>query len=288
METLTRTNSWSPNLVDDTPAGSETLVAERTKLGLVSARATIGGKPVAYTKLRSTYYHEADSSFGFSDLNNPDKIRSPQDFQHAASKIGFTFNWFYADDKHIAYFNSGFNPVRAPNTDPLLPVRARFEWRNYDPELGFAAYTPFAEHPQVIDQDYITSWNNKQARGFNAPDTDATYTSIYRSQPLDDRIRAALKGGRKMTVTDLINAMEDAGTVDLRGDKVLPWALKVIGRPRDARLAAAVAKLAAWQRSGAHRRDLDRSGSDDGSPAIAPMEPWWPRLGNAGVTAAAR
>ncbi|MDX6667432.1 MAG: hypothetical protein QOK04_812 [Solirubrobacteraceae bacterium] len=278
METLTRTNSWTPNVVDDTPAGSETLVAERTKLGLVSARATIGGKPVAYTKLRSTYFHEADSSFGFSDLNNPDKIRSPQDFQHAVSKIGFTFNWFYEDDKHIAYFNSGFNPVRAPNTDPLLPVRAAFEWRNYDPELGFAAYTPAAEHPQVVDQDYLTSWNNKQAPGFNAPDTDATYTSIYRSQPLDDRVRAGIKNGRRMTLTELINAMEDAGTVDLRGDKVLPWALKVIGRSSDPTIAAAVNRLAAWQRSGAHRRDLDHNGAYDDSDAVFMMDAWWPRL----------
>ncbi len=36
-----------------------------------------------------------------------------------------------------------------------------------------------------------------------------------------------------MSLVDLINAMEDAGTVDLRADKALPLALKVIGTPSD-------------------------------------------------------
>ena len=62
MELLERSNSWSPNLADSTPAGSETLRAYRTALGIVVARATIKGKPVAYTRLRSTYMHEADSA----------------------------------------------------------------------------------------------------------------------------------------------------------------------------------------------------------------------------------
>jgi hypothetical protein len=43
-------------------AGCETLQVWRTKLGLVTARATIGGRPVAYTKLRRRYFHEIDSS----------------------------------------------------------------------------------------------------------------------------------------------------------------------------------------------------------------------------------
>ena len=30
------------------------------------------GKPVAYTKLRSTYFHEVDSAIGFSEFNDPD------------------------------------------------------------------------------------------------------------------------------------------------------------------------------------------------------------------------
>ena len=44
------------------------------------------------------------------DFNDPAKVRSPRSFQRAASKIGYTFNWFYTDPRHIAYFNSGREP----------------------------------------------------------------------------------------------------------------------------------------------------------------------------------
>ena len=102
IDVLEKTNSWTPSPADDTPPGSETLHAERTQLGLVTARANVRGRPVAYTKLRSTYFHEADSALGFVELNDPGKIRGPEDFKRAASKIGFTFNWFYVDHSHIA------------------------------------------------------------------------------------------------------------------------------------------------------------------------------------------
>ncbi|HUE27506.1 MAG TPA: penicillin acylase family protein, partial [Solirubrobacteraceae bacterium] len=113
METLTRTESWQPTLADQTPAGSATFRTQRTAYGLVVARATIHGQPVVYCNLRSTYMHELDSAVGFYQLNDPNQIHGPQDFFNAAHKIGYTFNWFYADPKHIAYYNSGLNPVRA-------------------------------------------------------------------------------------------------------------------------------------------------------------------------------
>ena len=72
--------------------------------------------------------HELDSALGFEMFNDPAEMRNPQDFMNAADKVGYTFNWFYADDKHIAYFNSGLNPVRAPNTDPLFPSWSQDAW----------------------------------------------------------------------------------------------------------------------------------------------------------------
>jgi acyl-homoserine lactone acylase PvdQ len=291
IEVLRRENSWSPNLADSTPAGSQTLRAERTKLGIVTARGTVGGRPVAFTKLRSTYMHEIESAGGFADFNDPDKIKGPQDFQRAAYKIGYTFNWFYVDDKHTAYFNSGNNPVRAPNVDPLLPTNARFEWRDFNPDDNTAAYTPFAQHPRAIDQDWMTSWNNRQAPGYAGALTNV-FGPVYRSQMLDEGIVPRLRGGRKMTLPELVDAMENAATTDLRGDRALPYALDVLsarrapaprhrrGRllaPLDPEVAAAVAKLRAWQRSGAHRIDRNRDGTYDDSDAIAIMDAWWPR-----------
>jgi acyl-homoserine lactone acylase PvdQ len=278
MEKLQRDNSWVPSAADQTPPGSESLAAYRTALGIVEARATIKGTPVAYTVLRSTYMHEVDSARGFADFNDPAKMKTPQDFQRAAYKIGYTFNWLYVDNKHDAYFNSGNNPVRPGNVNPNFPVRGRkpFLWRNFDPAAITADYTPPAQHAQVIDQNYVTSWNNKEAPGTRAADSQWGFSSVYRSQPLSDRIVRATRGGHKMALVDLINAMEDAGTVDLRADKALPWALKVIGTPKDPAVRDAVTKLRAWVAAGAHRRDLHNNGQYDNSDAIRILDAWWP------------
>ncbi len=278
MEALTRDNSWVPNAADQSPPGSEHLVAYRTALGIVVGRATIKGTPVAYTALRSTYMHEVDSARGFSDFNDPSKMTSPAAFKRAAYKIGYTFNWLYVDNKHDAYFNSGANPVRARHTDPNFPVRAKpqFLWQGFDPAAVTARYTPARQHPQVVDQNFITSWSNKQAKGSRASDAQWGWSSVYRVQPLSDRIRRATRHHHKMSLVDLINAMEDAGTVDLRADKVLPLALKVIGRPRDPAERRAVGLLRAWVRDGAHRRDLDNNGEYEHSEAIRILDAWWP------------
>jgi hypothetical protein len=252
------------------------LRAERTALGIVTARATSRGKPVIYTRLRSTYFHETDSGLGFSYFNTPSKIRNAEDFQRAASLIGYTFNWFYADDRDIAYFNSGLNPARAPRVDQSLPLHARHEWRGFDPQALTSEVEPPASHPQALNQPFITSWNNKQARGTRAADSQWGFGPVYRSQPLDDRIRRGIAGEAKMSLVELVDAMEDAGTVDLRGDKVLPWALRVLGRPRDPVLREAIAALRAWRRDGAHRRDRDSDGEYEHPYAIRVMDAWWP------------
>ena len=110
--------------------------------GSSPARGTVRGKPVIFTKLRSTYFHEVDSRRRASwTSTTPTKIRDAASFQRAASKIGYTFNWFYADAEHIAYFNSGANPVRAKRVDHDFPVRARrsTEWRGWDPDRRHGA-----------------------------------------------------------------------------------------------------------------------------------------------------
>ena len=284
---LEKTVSWRPSPGDDTPAGSQTLRAERTKLGLVAARGTVRGKPVIFTRLRSTYFHEVDSAAGFMDFNTPTAITGPESFARAASKVGYTFNWFYADSERISYFNSGANPVRARRIDHDLPVKARYRWRRWDPDGWSSAVTPPAAHPQVVDQRFLVNWNNKQARGFAASDTNA-YSSAYRSQLLSDRVRRAIRGRRKLTLPRAIDIMELAGTDDLRAHVALPLALRIIGRPKDARLRAAVQTLRAWHRAGGLRRDHDRDGVYDHGDAVALMDAWWPLWVQGAVRAGAR
>jgi hypothetical protein len=287
MQTLTDHESWTPTLVDPTAAGSVTLRAQRTAFGIVIARARIHGRAVAYCNLRSTYMHELDSAVGFSMFNDPAAMRTPQAFFRAADRVGYTFNWLYANPRHIAYFNSGRNPVRAPNTDPLFPSWAAYPWAGYRAGAALSPaglterVTPLKAHPQAIDQPFLTSWNNKQASGYNDAATAQEFSSVYRSQLLDQGIEHYLTLTHdRLTLADLIDAMGNAGTQDVRGVEVLPYALAVIGNPTGPpALLAALGALRAWVASGAHRINRAHPGATgtyDQGDAIRIMDAWWP------------
>src|SRR3712207_799713 len=80
-----------------------------------------------------------------------------------------------------------------------------------------------------------------------------------------------------MSLVGVVDAMEDAGTVDLRGTRDLPLALAVLGKQSgNPKLAAAIGKLRAWVRDGAHRRDRNRNGVYEHSTAIRIMDAWFP------------
>jgi acyl-homoserine lactone acylase PvdQ len=287
MQTLRHSESWHPNVADSTPAGSVTFQVQRTAYGLVIARAKVHGHPVAYTNLRSTYMHEIDSALGFYLLNDPRQMSDVESFFNAAHYIDYTFNWFFANTHHIAYYDAGLNPVRAHNTNPLFPTWARYSWAGYH---GGARLTPAGlteqrtqlfTHPFAVDQPYLTSWNNKQAPGYNDAATGQQFSSVFRSQLLDNNLRPyfrAYHGHGKLTLANLINAMGNAGTQDLRGVEVLPYLLKVIGHPHGA-LGHDVALLRAWVASGAHRINRPHPGTTgryQHSTAVRLMDAWWP------------
>ena len=273
METISHTISWLPSAADSTPAGSETLQVQRTDYGIVYARGSVGGKPVAFTHLRTTYMHEIDSALGFYEFDNPDILHNVGDFMHAAYKIGYTFNWLYADDRDIGMITTGAEPIRPAGVDGTLPISAQpqFEWQGFNPDGNQTSYVPFEQRPQVVNQDMIFSWNTKQARGFAASEPR---TPVWRSQLLEERLRATLARRGKLAITDVIDAMEGAATADLRGDQLLPWLLKVIGSPSDPAVAKAVAELRAWQAAGSPRLDSKRSGSYDYADAVKLMDAW--------------
>ena len=179
----------------------------------------------------------------------------------AAAKIGYTFNWLYADDKDIAYYNSGNNPVRAKGTTGQLPMSADNTWKGWDPDTNVADYTPPAQHPQVVNQDYITSWNNKQAQGLRGRGLQPVQLGVPLADARQADRRSGCPAGRKLDLPGLVDAMEEAGTTDLRGQEDLPLALKVIGNPSDPALKAAVRTLKAWVRHGTQRRDRTTTAS---------------------------
>jgi len=280
MERLDRPNSWMPNVSDKTPPGSETLTAWRTVHGIVYARGTVGARPVAYARSRTTYFHEADSAIGISEYNDPGFLTGPEQFQKASSDIGFGFNWAYVDANHIAYYHSGLYPQRAAGTSPDFPVlgTGEFDWKGYDPTLHTLDALPFAAHPNAIDPDYLVSWNNKQAPQWSAADDRYAYSSVYRSQLIEAGIRRALAHGQRMRIEQLVSAMDEPATQDLRAVALWPILRRALGTPTDPRLQGAIGLLDRWYADGGHRRDLKRSGTDEDNDAIRIMDAWWPKL----------
>jgi acyl-homoserine lactone acylase PvdQ len=247
----------------------------RTDHGIVQLRTTVGGQPVAVVLQRSTYGRELDSALGFERLGNPDYVKDAASFRNAASAIDYTFNWFYVDDRDIAYYSSGRLPLRADGVDGHLPrwADAAYDWQ------GWLAVE---DHPQQVNppSGYLVSWNNKQAPGFGAADDQWGYGPVHRSLAISDRLAAlADKGG--VTTTDVVGAVQDAATVDSRAVYTLPSLLDVIGD--DPELADAVALLRGWQQRGAHRLDHDRDGAYEEQAAIALFDAWWAGTDDDGV-----
>jgi hypothetical protein len=72
-----------------------------------------------------------------------------------------------------------------------------------------------------------------------------------------------------------------AGSQDLRGVEVLPYALKVLGQPSNPTLRTAVDELRTWMQTGAHRINRENPGAHgdyDQTNAIRIMDAWWPLL----------
>jgi acyl-homoserine lactone acylase PvdQ len=244
--------------------------------GIVQGWTTAGGRSAAVVSQRSTFGHEIDSGAGFLRWNTPSLTTSPQTWMLGAEQIGYTFNWFYVDSRHIAYYQSGLDPLRPAGVDPNLPT-----WGTGDAE--WQGFLPAAGHPQAIDppQGYLTSWNNKPAPGFAAADDNYTFGPVQRVQSLDQEIarQFALHHG-KLTEADLVTAMETAASVDLTGRQVLPLLLaEVAGRPEPAGVTAMLSQLRGWLAAGALRRKAAPGDTQYAhAAAVAIMDELWPRL----------
>ncbi|WP_214416806.1 penicillin acylase family protein [Sphaerisporangium fuscum] len=283
METLKKTNSWKPNTADSTAAGSYDLVIQRTKYGLVTWRGTVDGQPTAFATLRSTYQHEADSAVGFQMFNDPAQMGDAAAFTRSASNIAFAFNWFYVNSTDAAYFMSGAAPVRSAVSDPNLPMTAdaAHEWAGFDPSTNTATYAPASSHPQTTGQDYLVSWNNKQAKDYGAADGNFSFGAVHRADLLDAPVKAALSGGGKLDRAGTVKIMAEAAVTDLRGKEVLPNLLRVINSASvsDPSLSSAVSKLAAWTAAGAKRVESSPgSKAYANADAIRVFDAWWPKL----------
>ena len=280
MEKLVRDLSWKPNAIDKTPAGKAKLKVYRTVHGLVTHYGTSNGKKVAYVTARTTYLHEADSIMGFRRFNQPDQMSSPKKFHKSASKIQFTFNWAFLNAKHTAYYLSGAYPKRAKGTSPDFPVlgTGKYDWQGFNAKNYTMDLLAFDKHPKTKNQDVMVSWNNKPAKDWAAADEQWGYGPFYRSNLIEEKLQAAVSNGKKATLAQVVQAMEESATQDIRAAKLLPTVFEAMGTPADPEVAAAVDTLKAWMADGGHRRDLDKNGVYEHNEAIQILDAWWPKL----------
>jgi acyl-homoserine lactone acylase PvdQ len=229
--------------------------------GPVIGTATVGGKPYALTRKRSTFGRDALNLGALKDLTEG-KAKTPRRFWNAANQFGFTFNWAYASRKATSYFSSGYLPKRAPGLDRRLPTLGTggYEWRGFLSER---------EHPHDVSGPggLLLNWNNRSAPGFVHGDDEA-FGSVHRVELFD-------KFPWKVTLPDDVSVMNRAATEDVRSP-VWPIVSEVLrtGPAPSARDQSIVDLLDDWVRRDAPRLDADNSGKlDDAGPAI--MDAVW-------------
>src|SRR4051812_10227988 len=275
-----RQESSTPNASDPSAPGSYTLRTVRSVHGPIQSTATVHGAPVAYARADATYMHLGDTGV-FYDALLDGTVTTPQQFIDRVAKVPFSLNWFYIDRQHIAWTLSGFYPRRAKGVAADKPAwgTGQWDWKGFNPDTFDSQRMPIARLPHVVDpkQGYIANWNNKPAPGWRAADDTIYYGSVHRVQMVRGRINTALKGG-PLDPVGLAALVEDADTVDLRGERNLPLALKIIGKAPDAATQKLVDALAGWVSRGAHRRDLDKDNVYEDSAGVALMDAWYPKL----------
>jgi len=239
---------------------------KETVHGPVSGTVTVGGKPYAIAKDRSTRGREPAGELAFSDLDS-NFVHSPEQFFEAANELETTFNMAYLDSKQIAYFSTGRLPILAPGTDPSLPTlgTGEYDWQ------GFLS---LAQHPHDFApaNNTFLSWNNKPAPEWGAASDQYGYGAVQRVQ---------LYTGftSKMTEARDASIMNKAATQDLRAVRVWPVIKQVLaGGPAPSKLAEETANLVStWVENGASQFGTERPKE----PAAAVMDAIWAPIAEA-------
>ncbi|HEY8301071.1 MAG TPA: penicillin acylase family protein [Jatrophihabitans sp.] len=225
-------------------------VIHRTVHGVVQGYTTSHGRPVAVVLQRSTYNHDVDSVIGFLGWGQPRLTHDVNSWMRQASRILYTFNWFYVDNRDIGYYVSGRDPIRAKGVDPSVPQwgTGNAEWRGF---------LPFDQHVHQVNpsQGYLISWNNKPAPRFAAADDQYGYGQIYRSIMLERQLKRQFRlHGGHVTRANVVDAMETAASQDLDAVTVVPQLLSFVGRHREpAGVRTMLSSLRSWVKAGGHR-----------------------------------
>jgi len=197
--------------------------------------------PLIVSWAYANWGHEADAVEALLDAARAESIA---DFGAAVGKIGVSQHTCYADrDGNIAYWMTGFDPIRAPGVDPRFPQigDGNQEWTG--------DFRPLA-HDSNPAQGYYGGWNNKASIDYiNAPNSRSYYLGpFHRAHVIDEYLSS--HGG--LTYEEVRDLALNIATTDSLGGGGNTWsfvaddfAAAVAADPSDDRNAA-VAMLDAW------------------------------------------
>jgi penicillin amidase len=229
----------------------------------------------AFTLKNVTVGHELDSLQAWTQLGRANDI---DDVAAALDDVAYNFNLLYADrDGNIAYWHIGHMPVRAEGFNPFLPLpgTGEAEWQGV---------RPFAENPQVRNpaQGWMASWNNKPAPGWANSSADFwLWGGAHRVNTLRRQLAALSPGSATIETLEAINRTggwttdTPTGTADaVFVTTYLEEMLAAVDPTADARLAALVGEMTAWDRL---QVDADGDGFYD-NPYGTIFNAWWAAL----------
>jgi penicillin amidase len=156
----------------------------------------------------------------------------------AIEKAGVSMHICYADrDGNIAYWMAGWDPLRSPTANPLVPQTQ--DW------IG-------GRRPRVHDsnpaQGYYGGWNNKASIDYNNPPNSQYYGPAHRAHVVDEYLSAH----DNLTFEEVRDLALNIATTDSFGDGGNTWSFvaddfsaAVAADPSEDRNAA-IAMLDAW------------------------------------------
>lgn len=224
----------------------------RTVHGPVTGYATVDGAPVAISRQRASFLMEPHAALAFWQLSRGE-VTDANDFASVMSSIPMSFNWSYINDKDVAYFHSGYYPVRTTGSSFDFPTWGTGEWE----WQGLLGRDDVTHNPQGVNPQggQLASWNSKPAPGWSNADNKWGVGSVQRVDLLVDRI----EGLRDASVADVVTAVQQAATSDLRAVGPIDEMLRVIENTAapNSQLETTRRLLEDYVDSGANRRDVN-------------------------------
>ena len=294
MEKLEKSESWTPNAIDSTPAGlaDADRLPHRARDRLrprqgAAARRSPSSASAAPTSTRPTRWSAS------RQLNEPGVVTGPAGLQEGRLQHQLPLQLVLHRLRAHRLRALGLrcrSGRRAPRPTSRSSAPASTTGRATSPatqhgRLAAVRQAPAGGRPAPSSSPGTTS----RRRAGRRPTTSTAYGPLFRSQMIADKVKAATKGKKKMTIAQLVQAMEEPATQDLRGYRLLPIDLqgdrqaeaeRRCGGARDAAdLARGAAPTAATS---------NRDGVYEENAAVELMDAWWPKLVDGRVQAGAR